>query len=352
MASPKVSILIPLYNAYPYIKEMLVSIKSQTFADWELIVVDDGSTDEGPQLVKSYAESDARITYIKRPEDRVKGACACRNIGLEMAKGEYVIWLDADDIIASYCLQQRVDYLENHSDIDFAVFPALSFIGKPLKNVLYHFGYKSGDNILGSLINRDLPFVVVTNIYRRDSLLNKNIKWDENLKSLQDSDFNISAILAGLKFMEPNLAVDYFIRVVEKSGSISQSIRKDSHLLNHLYYLDKVYNKVEKKKEMDNEYQILLLWFFLLAELKIRDIYNDFIKLKFFETHKFLKFKYRLASKLNFRNHLSTLFFLLLYPKNYVRHRRIWSMKPFKNKRQKIKNELLTETLKVGHLIN
>lgn len=89
-----ISVIIPLYNAERFIQETLLSVQSQTYTNWECIVVDDGSTDNGADVVKNMAQSDVRIKYVHQSN---AGPSAARNLGLRLATGNYVQFLDADD---------------------------------------------------------------------------------------------------------------------------------------------------------------------------------------------------------------------------------------------------------------
>lgn len=112
----KVSVIIPTFNRGNILGETLESVRAQTLTEWECIVVDDGSSDDTEELMKTYQKMDPRFTYVKRPAERNKGACACRNIGLEHAKGEYIQFLDSDDIISSNKLEEQVNRLESLDD--------------------------------------------------------------------------------------------------------------------------------------------------------------------------------------------------------------------------------------------
>ncbi len=92
---PKVSVTIPVYNAAPYLRECLDSILGQTLADIEVFCVDDGSTDESPEILKSYAMKDSRVTVLHQHN---AGAGAARNMGLDRSSGEFLSFLDADDV--------------------------------------------------------------------------------------------------------------------------------------------------------------------------------------------------------------------------------------------------------------
>lgn len=99
---------MPVYNAEKFLKEAIDSIVNQTYDDWELIVVNDGSTDESENLILSYADS--RIKYSKN--DGNKGIVYTRNKMIYMAKGEYIAFLDSDDIAMPERLKQQVDFLD------------------------------------------------------------------------------------------------------------------------------------------------------------------------------------------------------------------------------------------------
>lgn len=103
MADPKVSVIIPVYNAEPYLSECLNSLVNQTLQDMEIICVDDGSTDHSLSILKQYARKDQRITVI-RQENQYAGAA--RNRGLRQAKGDYVIFLDSDDFFHTELLEK------------------------------------------------------------------------------------------------------------------------------------------------------------------------------------------------------------------------------------------------------
>ncbi len=100
---PTVSIITPLYNKEPYVAETIRSVLAQTLADWEMIVVDNGSTDKGPDVVRQF--SDARIRLVTSPQ---RGPGVARNYGLSLASGEWVLFLDADDLLTPDYLDARV----------------------------------------------------------------------------------------------------------------------------------------------------------------------------------------------------------------------------------------------------
>ena len=110
---PKISVLMPAYNAEKYIKEAIDSILAQTFEDFELIILNDCSKDNTEQLILSY--SDKRIVYLKNQENM--GVAATLNKGIDAAKGEYIARMDADDISLPQRFEKQVAYLDAHSEV-------------------------------------------------------------------------------------------------------------------------------------------------------------------------------------------------------------------------------------------
>ena len=104
----KISIIVPVYNAEKYIETCIESTLGQTFADFELILIDDGSVDQSPGMCDEYAQKDARIKVIHQVN---AGVSAARNSGLDAAEGEYVAFIDSDDWVDKSFLQKCLDTL-------------------------------------------------------------------------------------------------------------------------------------------------------------------------------------------------------------------------------------------------
>ena len=302
-----VSIIVPVYRAKEYIAQTVESVCAQTFTDWELILVDDGSTDGSQKIAKEYCVKDPRISLYQR-EIMPKGAPNCRNIGLSKAKGKYVIYLDSDDIIAPYCFQQRVKYIEAN-DCDFAVFPLVGYYKELFDAPGMVFGYKPEGDAVSALLARTLPFVVVSNIYNRETLVKSGVKWDTDLKSYQDSDYNLQAIKAGLKYKVSNLLPDYFYRL-SAQNSICKKLSTANNCLSQIKFLEKQTGIYSPNKFFTGSLMVcasLIFQNILTTEDKV-EISKKFIAAKLFTSKTFLRYKLKFISWLSLRiNNLKVL---------------------------------------------
>jgi glycosyltransferase involved in cell wall biosynthesis len=102
---PKISVITPFLNAETFLQHAINSVQTQTFSEWELLLVDDGSTDRSPSIASLAAAGDPRIKLLQRPPELGGGAAAARNVGLRAAAGEFVAFLDADDVYESRMLE-------------------------------------------------------------------------------------------------------------------------------------------------------------------------------------------------------------------------------------------------------
>lgn len=107
MQKPTVTIVIPLHNKGSYINETISSVRAQTVHDWEIIVVENHSSDSGPEQVKDLAKVDSRVNFLQASAS-IRGPGAARNLGLSLAQGQWVLFLDADDLITTNHLESML----------------------------------------------------------------------------------------------------------------------------------------------------------------------------------------------------------------------------------------------------
>src|SRR5688572_22915846 len=109
---PRVSIVMPLYNAAAYVAEAIDSVLAQPFDDWELLIVDDGSTDGSVDIARAASSGSAgRLRVVNHSAGVNRGTRAARNLGLAHARADLIAWLDADDVFAPDSLAERVELL-------------------------------------------------------------------------------------------------------------------------------------------------------------------------------------------------------------------------------------------------
>jgi len=115
---PRVSVVMPVYNAERFLGEAVESVLRQTYGSWELLLIDDGSTDGSRALAERYAaEHPERIRFLHHPGDGNRGASATRNLGIAHARGEYLALLDADDVWMPEKLERQVPLLDAHPEV-------------------------------------------------------------------------------------------------------------------------------------------------------------------------------------------------------------------------------------------
>jgi glycosyltransferase involved in cell wall biosynthesis len=190
---PRVSVILPVYNGAAFVAEAVDSVLAQTLTDWELIVVDDGSTDQTPAILARY--TDPRITVAHQAN---QGAAAARNAALERATGCYVGFLDADDLYLPDGLQLLTRFLERHAEYDVVFSDGTIFDadGKPLQTLselrprIY-----TGDILEPLVLSADVITFPVCTLTRRSAIEANAIRFDPALRTSEDWDFWIQ--LAG-----------------------------------------------------------------------------------------------------------------------------------------------------------
>lgn len=200
MKIPLVSIIIPTYNRAHIIGETLDSVIAQTHTNWECIVVDDGSTDNTNQVLKKYEKKDARIKFYKRPSNRKKGANACRNYGFELSKGEFINWLDSDDLFSLNKIKSQLDVIDlNTSNLTLITSKWERFNGRTNllpheHNKVIYKDYLNGLGLLKDFHSYNTFFPPHCYLVSR-SLINNCEGWNESLSVNQDGEFFTRVIL-------------------------------------------------------------------------------------------------------------------------------------------------------------
>ncbi|OIQ22722.1 glycosyltransferase family 2 protein [Lacinutrix sp. MedPE-SW] len=123
---PTITIIMATYNREHFILEMLNSISVQTFKAWECLIIDDGGTDNTEEVISNLLKEDNRFKYIKRTKKYKKGLCGSRNCGLDLAKGDYIIFFDDDDMVHSNILEIAHNEIKKNK-VEFCHYQKQSF---------------------------------------------------------------------------------------------------------------------------------------------------------------------------------------------------------------------------------
>ena len=181
-----VSIITPCYNSAQYIAQTIASVQQQTLTTWEMIVVDDGSTDDSADIIKDIAINDSRIKLIQKENG---GSASARNVGLQQAKGDYIQFLDADDTIAYDKLERQVELMDQKGlDVTYTDYKLTQSDGMAHSQLmgfrLNLFKLLAGWGVFGTI-----PLHAF--LYRHSFLTKHDIRNTSEVKEREDWDFHI-----------------------------------------------------------------------------------------------------------------------------------------------------------------
>lgn len=298
MMKPKVSVIITVHNIEQYIGECIESVLSQSMRDLELICIDDASTDGSLEIVKNYAEKDARIKVIAQAES--VGPSTARNIGYRVAQGEYVYQIDGDDYIVEDALM-RMYTCAKENELDLLTFSAMAFAdSKEIEKKVHHLlnlymrtgvydGIRNGIELFAELThNSDFHGNLCCIFVNKDFFNKNNLYLVDGLYASADSPF-----LIYLKAQRTMCIPDalYMRRFRENSIVTSKKslIKFESILVQFLYEFDlwKGYAFEEKIEKELNKY-FALNWRRVLKTY--HDVADKNAELKLLPYHKGAKF--------------------------------------------------------------
>jgi glycosyltransferase involved in cell wall biosynthesis len=207
--SALVSIITPHYERPELLRQTVESVQRQSFRDWELIIIDDGSCSETWNTIQALAEP--RVIVIQR-EEGPKGPSHCRNLGVAASSGQYLLFLDSDDLLHSQCLLRRVEVARDQPDYDLWVFPVELFRLIPGDLKLPWNQMSDDSETLERFLRSDGPWCVSSPLWRRTAFqridgFNPRVLYGD------DADLHIRALLAGTRFLQcPEALKDVFVR--------------------------------------------------------------------------------------------------------------------------------------------
>ncbi len=220
------SVIVPIYNVADYLDACVQSVKEQTYTDWELILVDDGSPDTCPQMCDEYAKEDARIRVIHKPNGGLSDA---RNAGLDRAKGEYVLLLDGDDFYNRSDMFEMISANIDKSGADVILFGCTDWNMKTGEKRISRSGYdlsliNEGQNRAGILhylfSKKKLPGGATISAVSRNLINEYNIRFHCGIQA-EDHDFVLNVFVHCKKVF----AMDepFYTYRLQREGSITHS---------------------------------------------------------------------------------------------------------------------------------
>lgn len=238
--SSLVSIIIPVFNKEKYISETIQSVINQTYTNWEIIAVDDCSTDYSCQIIESFSEK--KIFLYKNNEN--KGANVCRNQAIGFSRGKYIVFLDADDILTSNCLLYRVKQIENTQN-DFFVFPMGTFyqqIGDSSSLWI-----PNSTNPLKDFLQHKLPWAITQLIWKKEFIIKLN-GFDESFSRLQDVELHTRALMNdNVLFDKKTDMVDCYYRIDEERKNFNEFEFLKRRVLSTNLFISKFFYQAKNK---------------------------------------------------------------------------------------------------------
>lgn len=213
-----VSIITPAYNAERFVGETMESILHQTYPHWELLIIDDGSRDSTPEILKRYAAKDSRIIPIRQEN---AGSAAARNTGIRQAKGRYIVLLDADDLWEPDFLEKQLKFMAEKNAL--LVYSSFKRINEQGKEILKPFVCRPQVTYKQMLITNHIQ--CMTGVY--DTSKYGKIYLREELKSMRDDYAYWVDIIknTGIAYGNPEVLASYRIFTGSTTGKKTKLIR-------------------------------------------------------------------------------------------------------------------------------
>jgi len=247
----EVSIIVPVYNAEKFVSRCIDSILQQEYDDFELILVDDGSTDESPEILDGYAKKDPRVRVIHKSNS---GVSATRNLALEQAKGKYIQFLDADDWIPDNSTKMLVREAEE-KNVDLVVGDFYRVVGKNVarKGSILSNQVMTLQEFAEEMMESPSDFyygVLWNKLYNNEIIQNYNVRMDEDLAWCEDFIFNLEYLMHVKTVSALQIPVYYYVKtegsLVAKSMSLVKIVNMKANVFS--YYNDFYKNVLDEKQ--------------------------------------------------------------------------------------------------------
>ncbi len=215
------SIIIPVYNVQDYLRECVESVVGQPFQDYEIILVDDGSTDASPQICDEMAAADSRITVIHKPNGGLSDA---RNAGIKAAKGTYLLFLDSDDALRIGCLSELAGSAASCPDVVVTEIQNTCEVekDKSVAKELFNVSLQSKTDLIKFVFkDKEHTWASVQYIFKREYLEANGFQFEKGVFH-EDVAWTAQAICLASSFEV--FGKNWYIRRVNREGSITNSV--------------------------------------------------------------------------------------------------------------------------------
>ena len=231
--SPRVSVVVPAYNVCHYIEDALLSLKHQSFTNFEALVVDDGSTDSTPKIVESLCKQDARFRLLQKPNG---GLSSARNYGIRHARGEYIALLDGDDMYKPNKLLAHVVQLDTIPEVGVAYSASQAMRDDGDSTFMYLSGKPIMSDPLLALLCKNFIGHGSNAVFRR-CIFDEVGEFDETLRSCEDVDFwlRIAATKRWQFYREPEILCCYRVRPSGLSFNVQEMQRCNERVIGAAY---------------------------------------------------------------------------------------------------------------------
>lgn len=259
---PLVSIVIPLYNSERFIERCLLSVINQTYDNIEVVIIDDGSTDNGKSIVLKYKKNNSRIFLYSQKNG---GPGCARNKGIEVSKGDFIIFIDADDYISENLVHSLYKVYKDDT---------LCFVRTNLTKTIYK---ESNHNFINDYIHtrKGIPYGCLGKLYNSSIIKANNIRFNDKIKCDEDLFFNIDYF----KFIKEGKYVrDACYYVTIHNDSLTKVRKKDNMDIYKTAY-QYIKENIGDSVEYDNSFALMILL--------LNDTINQIKHIKFFEFKKF-----------------------------------------------------------------
>lgn len=247
----KVSVIMNCFNSERYLKEAIDSIYSQKYKNWEIIFFDNASTDKSGEIAKSY---DERLKYFKI--DKTIPLGSARNMAIEKATGEYITFLDCDDIWLPQKLEKQIEIFEKNPDFDFSY--TNYFILKNNNKIKALKGNQPQGNVFEQFLNQ-YPIAILTTMIRRKALDGLDSLFDKNLNLAEEYDVFMRLLYRVKAFYVSEPSAVYRIHSNMTSMKLRESTTEE--LLYCIEKFKKTFNNFEKDySESINNFNIYLAY--------------------------------------------------------------------------------------------